>query len=206
MATRWYIEKKQEYYYNSAKKQGYRARSAFKLIQIQKKYRLLKRGDTVIDLGAAPGGWCQVIKEHIGNGRIIAVDIKEMTTMPGVIFLKSDITKNETIDYIKNEIENQADVLVSDLAPDITGHYSMDHAKSVWLCTHALKIATHVLKNNGIFLCKIFEGEELKKFINNVKNRFEYVKPYVPKASRKRSSEVYIIAKGFKEAPEPSVE
>ena len=206
MATRWYTEKKQEYYYNIAKKQGYRARSAFKLLQIQERYSILKKGDIVIDLGAAPGGWCQVIKEHIGNGVIIAVDIEEMSPMPGVRFVKSDITKEETIEYIKKEIEKPADALVSDVAPDITGNYSMDHARSVWLCTHALTIAENVLKKNGVFICKIFEGEELQKFIGKVKNRFGHVKSFVPKASRKRSSEIYIIAKGFKGLPEQSVE
>ncbi len=203
MPTRWYREKKQEHYYKIAKKEGYRARSAFKLLQIQEKYHILKRGNTVIDLGAAPGGWCQVITEIVGDGKVIAVDKEKMDSLPGVLCIRSDITKKDTIDYLQKETEDPVDAVLSDLAPNITGNYSMDHANSVWLCTHALDIAQHLLKKNGVFVCKIFDGEDLQNFIRITAYRFFLVKPFVPMASRKRSSEVYIIAKGFKGVIEP---
>jgi 23S rRNA (uridine2552-2'-O)-methyltransferase len=205
MPSRWYTEKKQEYYYRISKQKGYRARSAFKLLQIQKKYHVLKKGDTVIDLGAAPGGWSQVTKEIIGNGKVIAVDKEKFDPLPGILFIKGDITKRTTIDKIRQEMQNGIDVVLSDLSPNISGNYSMDHAKSVWLCLYALDIAQHVLKKNGCFICKIFEGESLQEFIDEVTKRFTQIKIFSPKATRKHSSETYVIVKGFKGFLEPLI-
>jgi len=205
MPSRWYTEKKQEYYYRISKQKGYRARSAFKLLQIQKKYHVLKKGDTVIDLGAAPGGWSQVTKEIIGNGKVIAVDKEKFEPLPGILFIKGDITKKATIDKIKQEIQNGIDSVLSDLSPNISGNYSMDHAKSVWLCLYALDIAQNVLKKNGCFICKIFEGESLQEFIDEVTKRFNQIKIFSPEATRKHSSETYVIVKGFKGFLEPLI-
>ena len=198
--TRWYIEKKREHFYKEAKRVGYRARSAFKLQQIQKKFHIFSKKDIVIDLGAAPGGWSQVAKELVGeSGLIIGVDILPIRPLDGVVLIQGDLTEEETREEINEHMENkQADVVLSDMSPDITGNYSVDQARSMWLCKNALETAEIMLRPGGNFICKIFEGEDTKKFINTVKRRFCMVKKFSPTASRKSSSEIYLIAKSLK--------
>jgi 23S rRNA (uridine2552-2'-O)-methyltransferase len=196
--TRWYSEKKHEHYYKQAKKTGYRARSAFKLKQINKKFNILKQGDSVIDLGASPGGWSQVAKEIIGEGQLIGIDLLHVQPITGAIFLKDDMTKDSTITKIEELLDTKkADVVISDMSPDISGNYSVDQAKSIFLCQQALKTAEVLLKSGGHFVCKAFEGEDLKEFTDELKSKFKMVKHHHPQASRKSSSEVYIIAKSF---------
>jgi len=194
--TRWYAEKKRDYYYKEAKKQGYRARSAFKLIQIQNRYRVIRKGDIVIDLGASPGGWSQVAAKYASL--VIAIDLQPMKPLDKVFFIKGDITKEETLEKIRRHI-SKADVVISDASPNITGNYSLDQARSVWLCQNALKIAKEFLREGGNFVCKIFEGEDYPEFLKEVRKNFRMVKAYCPQASRKKSSEIYIIAKGYKQ-------
>ena len=198
--TRWYIEKKREHFYKEAKRVGYRARSAFKLQQIQKKYHIFSKKDLVIDLGAAPGGWSQVAKELVGeSGIVIGIDILPIKPLEDVHFIQGDITEKETIEEIKQQMKNKkADVILSDMSPDITGNYSVDQARSIWLCNNALETTETTLKPGGHFICKIFEGEDIKKFITTVKQRFCMVKKFSPAASRKSSSEIYLIAKSLK--------
>ncbi|KAA0006010.1 MAG: RlmE family RNA methyltransferase [Thermoplasmata archaeon] len=198
--TRWYSEKKREHYYKEAKRLGYRARSAFKLLQIQKKFHVIKKNDIVIDLGAAPGSWSQVAREITGeHGIVIGVDISPVKPINGVIFLQGDMTKDETIEKIRNHLgDRKADVVISDMSPDISGSYSVDHARSIYLCEQALKTVDLLLRNNGNFVCKVFSGEYLDSFIQKVNDRFRVVKQFVPRASRKSSSEVYVIGKYFK--------
>ncbi len=182
--TRWYIEKKREHFYKEAKRVGYRARSAFKLKQIQKKFHIFSKKDLVIDLGAAPGGWSQVAKELIGeSGIIISVDILPIRPLNGVIFIQGDITEEETGEKITQQTNNKrADVVISDMSPDITGNYSVDQARSIWLCKKALETTETLLKPGGHFICKIFEGEDAQKFIAIVKQRFNMVKKFSPPA------------------------
>lgn len=196
----WYSEKKREHYYKEAKRRGYRARSAFKLLQIQKKFRLIKAGDLVLDLGAAPGSWSEVAKGFVEEkGRVIGVDIAPIKPLKDVIFLSGDVTKSETVELIRKQMKEEfADVIISDMSPDITGNYSVDHARSVWLCEHSLKVAKILLKSGGHLVCKLFEGEDAGNFIEKTKQSFHTVKRFSPKASRKSSSEIYIIAKSFK--------
>jgi len=198
--TRWYTEKKREHFYKEAKRVGYRARSAFKLQQIQKRFHILSKNDVVVDLGAAPGGWSQVTKEFVGeNGTVIAADLSAMNPLECVQFIQCDLTKAETIEQIKGLMDRrQADVVLSDMSPDISGSYSVDQARSAWLCECALGAAEQLLKPNGHFICKIFEGEDTKEFLEKVRQRFTNVKLFSPEASRKSSSEVYIIAKSYK--------
>lgn len=200
MPTRWYQEKKHEHFYKQAKKEGYRARSAFKLLQIQKKYKILKPGDIVIDLGAAPGSWSQVAKKIVGEkGTVIGIDLSPIQPLKGVIFLESDITDDETIQKIKHLINNKkADAIISDISPDISGNYSVDQARSIYLSEHAFKICKEFLKSDGNFVCKVFVGEDLHVFFQKIKKQFQFVKQFSPIASRKTSSETYIIAKSFK--------
>jgi len=193
--TKWHVERKKDYYYKEAKKQGYRARSAFKLIQIQNRYKIIRKGAVVIDLGASPGGWSQVAAKYAS--KVIAVDLQQMPPLEGVEFIQGDITKKDIIEKIGKYVD-KVDVVISDASPNISGNYSMDQARSVWLCQNALKIAKEFLKENGNFLCKIFEGEDYPEFLNEVKKLFKMVKPHAPKASRKQSSEIYIVAKGYK--------
>ncbi|MEM1514195.1 MAG: RlmE family RNA methyltransferase [Candidatus Thermoplasmatota archaeon] len=191
---RWISERKKDYYYKEAKKQGYRARSAFKLIQINNRYNILRKGGITIDLGASPGGWSQVASKY---GKVIAIDIKKMMPIEGVEFIEGDITDENIVSRIK-EIVSEADAVISDASPSLSGKYEMDQARSVWLCEHALKIAKEMLKENGNFICKIFEGSDFKEFLEDVKKCFRMVKLHRPQASRKASSEIYIIAKGYR--------
>jgi len=198
--TRWYSEKKKEHYYKQAKKVGYRARSAFKLKQIQKKYKLIKKDNVVVDLGAAPGGWSQVCKEIVGeSGVVIGIDISPIDAIKDIKFLKGDLTEDSTIQDIKDIVGNKKiDVILSDMSPDISGNYSIDHSKSIWLCENALKIVDTLLKSNGNFVCKAFSGEYMDDFVKKTREKFQIVKQFSPDASRKSSSEIYIIAKSYK--------
>ncbi len=198
--TRWYSEKKHEHYYKEAKKTGYRARSAFKLKQINKKYNVLKKDDYVLDLGAAPGGWSQVAKEIIGDsGKLVGVDLNPIKPIDDVVFIKADMTKETTVKKIKKIFENEkADVVLSDMSPDISGNYSVDQARSIYLCMKAFDTAKLFLKNNGVFVCKVFEGSDLNDFIETLNQNFKAVSRFHPKASRKSSSEIYIISKSYK--------
>ncbi|MBN2600287.1 MAG: RlmE family RNA methyltransferase [Candidatus Thermoplasmatota archaeon] len=198
--TRWYTEKKNEHFYQKAKQVGYRARSAFKLQQIHKKFHLLPKDALVVDLGAAPGGWSQVAKELVGtNGIVIGVDLSFIRPLENIRFLQGDVTKPETIERIKELTGGRnADVVISDMSPDISGNYSVDQARSAWLCDCALHTTQQLLRPGGHFLCKIFEGEDTPSFLKKVQQQFLVVKTFSPEASRKSSSEVYIIAKSFK--------
>jgi len=201
--TRWYREKKREHYYKEAKRKGYRARSAFKLKQIHERFKVFSDNDVVIDLGAAPGGWSQVAKEYVGkHGTIIGADILTIQSIENVKFIQGDIAADETVEKIKDILlETKADVVLSDISPDISGNYSIDQARSIWLCERALIIAEQFLHPRGTFVCKIFEGSDTKEFIEKVKLLFLTVRIFSPQASRKSSSEIYIIAKTLKKIP-----
>jgi 23S rRNA (uridine2552-2'-O)-methyltransferase len=197
---------RKEYYYRVAKEKGYRARSAFKLKQIQAKYKVMKQGDLVIDLGCAPGSWSQVAKETVGEeGLIIGIDLLRVQPIQGVIFLQGDITKKESIDNLmallkeKAHKKLKADVVLSDLSPKLSGSYGIDQARSVWLVKHAFRVTKKVLSKGGSFVCKVFEGEDYPLLFNELKNHFQFLKAYRPPASRKESSEIYLIGKGFKQ-------
>ena len=202
MPTRWYQEKKREHFYKQAKKEGYRARSAFKLKQIQNRFRILKKGNTVIDLGAAPGGWSQVAKEIVGEkGTVIGIDLLPVQSLEGVIFIEGDMTDDESIQKIKSLINGkEADTILSDMSPDISGNYSVDQARSIQLCEQAFKTCNELLKSGGNFVCKVFVGEDFQEFLQKIKKQFQAVKQFSPKASRKTSSEIYIVAKSFKKS------
>lgn len=198
--TRWYKEKKREHFYKQAKKQGYRARSAYKLLQIQKKFHLIHSGDVVVDLGAAPGGWSQVVHKLVQpDGVVVGVDLSLIKPYENVVFIKGDMSNDETIQLIRQSIDFQsANVVLSDMAPNISGQYSMDHARSIYLSRQALKTAEQVLCKGGCFVCKVFMGEMLQDFVSQINDSFDYVKGFSPNASRKSSSEQYIIAKSYK--------
>jgi 23S rRNA (uridine2552-2'-O)-methyltransferase len=203
--SRWVTEHKQDHYYRKAKSSGYRSRAAYKLKEIHKKFHVISKKDIVIDLGAAPGGWSQVTYELLGGsedetsikGKVIAIDLKSIRHIPGVDFIRGDMTDPSTFDKIF-ELVDKANVVISDMSPDITGHYSVDQARSVYLAEKAFEFARKVLVQGGNFVVKVFQGEDFKPFFDKVKTNFKFCKSYSPKASRTRSSEIYIVAKGFK--------
>lgn len=197
--TRWYSEKKKEHFYKEAKRVGYRARSAFKLIQIQKHFNILRTGDIVIDLGAAPGGWSQVAKDIVGEkGKVVGIDLSPIKPITGITFLQGDMTEDTSLQEIINIVgKKKADVVLSDMSPDISGTYSVDHARSIFLSEQALTTAELVLRSGGNFVCKVFSGEDLQDLVKKVNDKFKSVKRFAPDASRKSSSEIYIIAKSF---------
>ena len=204
-STRWYKERKKEGYYKMAKKEGYRARSAYKLQQIDEKYRILREGAAVADLGCAPGGWTQVLVEAVGEkGLVLGVDIQRTKPIPGAFFIQGDFMKRETHDRLSALLgakgRTDLDTVVSDMAPDMSGNYELDQIRSIQLAEMALDFAGHHLREGGNFACKVFEGADFQQFRNEVKERFRKLYFYHPPASRKSSSEIYVIAKGFKGA------
>lgn len=198
MSKRWITEHKHDYYYKKAKKMDYRCRASFKLIQIDDKFKLLKRNAIVADLGAAPGGWLQVVKERVGGkGKVVGVDLQEIEPIEGVETIQGDMRKEETVVEMLEALGGKADVVLSDMSPKISGNYSMDHARSVDLCEHALEFAQKVLKPGGCLVLKIFEGDMMADVMKLVKASFKEVKLFGPEASRSSSSEIYIIAKDY---------
>ena len=185
-----------DYYYWLAKRKGYRSRASFKLLQMNKTFKLIKEGDKVLDLGASPGGWSQVAVE-LGASLVVAVDINPMKPIEGVEFIRGDITKSETIEKIR-EISSEFDVVMSDASPKISGIWTIDHLRSVDLALASFRIAKELLKPGGNFIVKIFQGEEIQNVFNEFKKYFRFKKFHSPKASRKKSAEIYFIGKGFK--------
>ena len=160
--TRWYKEKKKEHFYKEAKRVGYRARSAFKLQQIQDRFHLIPKNGIIVDLGAAPGGWSQVAKELVGNrGIVIGVDLSSIQPFEGIQFLQGDVTQTETLEQIKNLMNGKnADVVLSDMSPDISGNYSVDQARSAWLCECALlAVRSNITDQAAILSVKSLKGK-----------------------------------------------
>ncbi len=191
---------KKDYYYRKAKKERYRSRAAFKLKQLNEKFRIVKKGGVVLDLGAAPGGWMQVLREIVAEeGLVVGVDLDDIKPFKfeNIKAIKGDFTKDEVAGEIKKIIDS-ADAVVSDASPDISGVWDVDHFRSVELSRSALSIARDILKPGGNFLVKVFQGGETEDFFREVKGTFSYTKRTKPRASRDQSSEIYIVAKGVR--------
>ena len=188
--------KEKDHYYYKAKKEGYKSRAAFKLLQINERFNVIKKGYVVLDLGASPGGWSQVAREIVGEeGRVIAVDIKPVH-VEGVDFLKMNVFSSDIVKKIK-EIVGEVDVVISDLSPKISGIHSLDHAKSIELAERSFFIAQNILCEGGNMVVKVFQGDMLGKFVRNLKKNFDLVKVHKPRASNPKSSETYVICKRF---------
>jgi 23S rRNA (uridine2552-2'-O)-methyltransferase len=187
------VKKRQDFYYRKAKFEGYRSRASYKLLQIQERYRIVQRGDIVVDLGAAPGGWLQVIREL--DATAIAVDLQQIAPLDGVTSIRADITAPDIVIERIHELVGQVNVVVSDAAPNLSGVWSLDHARSIDLSSCALKIAKGVLKTGGNFVVKVFQGDLFDMFTREVRAHFSFVKSFNPQASRKQSAEIYIVAK-----------
>ena len=188
-------------YYNRAKQEGYRSRAAYKLKQLDGEAELINGGDTVVDLGAAPGGWLQVATELAGEGgTVVGVDLQRIDPVDGVETIRGDMTDKETRERITDRV-GEADVVVSDMAPNMTGEYSLDHARSVYLARTAFETALELLAPGGDFVAKVFEGPDTNDLRADIDEEFEYVRTIHPNASRDSSSELYMVAKGRLTAP-----
>jgi 23S rRNA (uridine2552-2'-O)-methyltransferase len=197
MGNRWEVEKKKEHYYKMAKKERYRSRASYKLLQLNKKFRIIKSRDYVVDLGAAPGGWSQVALDIVGEeGKVIAVDLQRIRPFEEENFVQitGDFTKKEIIDKIESELEWNADVILSDAAPKLTGIKDIDQLKSIDIAENALKIADSILKIDGSMVIKVFQGEGFEDYLKKVRKKFKSVKTTKPPSSRKGSVEMYLIA------------
>ena len=183
-----------DHYYRKAKDEGYRARSAYKLLQMNEKFRIIKKGDSVVDLGAAPGGWLQVAKE-LSGGTVVGVDLEKIAPIPGVLTFKADITADDTLNLIKEALGDSADVVICDAAPNLSGAWDVDHSRSIDLARSALRMANKLLKPEGNFLVKVFQGDTFLDYLVEVKRQFEKSQAHSPAASRKESAETYIIGK-----------
>ncbi len=198
MGKRWIRNKKKDYYYKKAKTENYRSRASYKLKQLNRKFRIIKKGDRVLELGSAPGGWTQVAREIVGKeGLIVAVDIEKMEPLGyrNVEVIQGDFTQEETIEKIK-EITPYFDVVISDASPNISGVWDIDHFRSIYLCEKVLDIAERFLRPGGNMLFKVFQGEGIEELRAKVKERFKYVKFSKPRASRSGSAEIYVIGRG----------
>ncbi len=184
---------KSDAFQRKARREGYRARSAYKLKDIQRKSKIFKEGSIVLDLGAAPGGWSQVALEFIGDeGKLVGVDLQHILPLKGAVFIQGDIRETEMLQKLKT-LYPRVDVVISDMSPNLSGNYSVDQARSVELSSLALKIASE--RRAKSFVCKVFEGSDFQGFRKLVINEFGSVRTLSPEASRKQSSEVYLIAK-----------
>jgi 23S rRNA (uridine2552-2'-O)-methyltransferase len=197
----WIQNRKRDYYYQKAKAENYRSRATYKLSQTAKKYRFIRRGDIVVDLGAAPGGWIQAARKIVGKkGFVLGVDLKpiEPFTQEYVRTIVADLTAPETLQQILDFLPGKADVVISDASPNISGVWEVDNARQIDLASQALKIAINVLRPPGNFFVKVFEGDMLPGFVKTVKKHFDEVKVVKPKASRAKSSEMYLLAMNLK--------
>ncbi len=190
-----------DYYYKQAKKEGYRSRSALKLKEIADKYRIFRKGQVIVDLGAAPGGWLQIERELVGaEGLVIGIDLSTIAPFPyeNVKLIRGDVYSAEVMEQVYSLAEGKADVVVSDLAPKFSGVHDLDHLRQIDLVSKALDSASHMLRIGGSMVMKVLMGSEYKQFLSDVGKRFGSVNVYKPKASRDSSSEVYLVCIGFR--------
>ncbi len=197
----WRKRQCEDRYFQKAKAEGYRARSAYKLLQIQEKFHILRKGQVIVDLGAAPGSWSQVAAEIVGDtGLVIAVDLQAIAPIPGVATLQGDITAPDVQVRIARATGGLVDVVLSDAAPNTSGIRERDHALSVELVEAAFAVARQSLKPGGCFVAKVFEGEDIPRLLAQLRQHFALVKPHYPPATRQESREVFLVCRGFKGA------
>ncbi|QWF69816.1 23S rRNA (uridine(2552)-2'-O)-methyltransferase RlmE [Methylomonas paludis] len=199
-SPQWLQEHFHDEYVKKAQALGYRSRAVFKLIEIQEKDKIIRPGMNVVDLGAAPGGWSEYASKIVGkNAKVVALDLLDIEPIPGVDFIQGDFREQEVLDQLYKVLDNQpVDLLLSDMAPNISGNREMDQPKSIYLGELALDAAQAILHKGGTFLIKMFQGAGFDAYHQQVKQQFNSVVIRKPKASRPRSNEVYILAKGYK--------
>ena len=190
------LEKRRDFFYRLAKKEGYRSRASYKLLQANKDLNFIRNGDTVIDLGAAPGGWMQAAREIVGDtGLVIGVDLSPIRgfSEQNVTSLRGDIKDPQAISGLREISEGKADVVLSDVSPNLSGIWEVDHARQLDLAQASLQIARDFLGNGGAFFCKVFQGDLLDDFLKELRMSFRVVKIVKPKASKSQSSEIYVL-------------
>lgn len=190
----WRTEQARDPYFQQAKRENYRARSAYKLLEINHRSKLIRAGDTVVDLGAAPGSWSQVLAELVGDrGQVVAFDLSEIAPIPGVDILQGDIRDEKAIALIAGVLRQPAAAVVSDVAPSTTGQHFVDHARSIELADASLAAALRLLRNGGNFAVKAFRGEDFDAFVKRVRLAFAETRVIIPKATRAESREAFIV-------------
>ena len=197
----WIQDRKRDYYYKKAKAENYRSRATYKLSQAAAKYHFIRKDYVVVDLGAAPGGWIQAARKIVGKkGFVLGVDLKPIEPFPQeyVRTIVADMTEPETLRQILDFLPRKADVVLSDASPNISGVWEVDHARQIDLAAQALKIALSILRPSGNLFVKVFEGDMLADFVKTVEKHFVTVKVIKPKASRAKSSEMFILAMNLK--------
>ena len=196
----WLKEHRDDVYVQRAQAEGYRSRACYKLLELNDKDKFIRSGMTVVDLGSAPGGWSQVAAQLVGHkGRVIASDILPMDALAGVDFIQGDFTEQSVFDAIQAIIgESSPSVVLSDMAPNMSGIVSVDQPKAMYLVELALDMALQILPEGGVFAAKVFHGEGFDEWLKLVRNHFKTVNSRKPAASRPRSKEVYVVAKGFR--------
>lgn len=199
-SKQWLKEHFDDAYVKRRKEQGYRSRASFKLLEIQQKDHLIKPGMLVVDLGAAPGGWSQVAAELVGGkGRVLASDMLAMDSLPGVKFVQGDFTESSVFEELLSKLDGEAaDLVISDMAPNMSGVSDIDQPRVMYLAELALDMAQSILLPGACFLVKVFHGEGYEAYLKQLKGRFASVKTRKPAASRARSREVYLLARGFR--------
>lgn len=202
MPKAWVRERKKEYYYRKAKEENLRSRAAYKLLQAAKKYKFIKDGQVVVDLGAAPGGWTQASRSIVGSsGFVLAVDLKQIEPFdsPNVRVIIGDVTEQQTLKNILEFLPRSADVVIADVSPNISGIWELDHARQIDLARQSLRISASILGSGGNFFVKVFQGNILNDFVDEAKQHFSFVKLVKPKASRAKSAELYILGMNFRQ-------
>ena len=197
-SKRWLTEHFDDPYVKQAQQSGLRSRAAFKLLELQDKRQLIRPGMVVVDLGAAPGGWSQVARPLLGpQGRLIALDVLAMEPVPGVEFIEGDFTEDEPLQRLEDALgEAAVDLVMSDMAPNMSGMATVDQAKAMYLAELALEFAKRWLKPGGDFVVKLFQGTDFDAYVREVRTAFKNVQVVKPRASRPRSKEVYLLARG----------
>jgi 23S rRNA (uridine2552-2'-O)-methyltransferase len=200
-SSRWLQEHFNDHYVKESQKDGYRSRASYKLLEIQQKDKLLRPGMVVVDLGSAPGGWSQVAAPIVGDkGMVLASDILPMDSLEGVTFIQGDFTESAVFDQLLAALDGRpVDVVISDMAPNMSGIPGVDQPKAMHLVELALDMARQVLRPGGSFVCKVFHGEGFDAWMKECKQMFDKVSTRKPDASRSRSREVYVVGKGFRQ-------
>ena len=198
ISKNWINKQRRDTYVRQSKVDGYRARSAYKLIEINEKFKIFKGGMCVLDIGAAPGSWSQYVSKTVKNGKIISVDLKKMEKIENTIQIKGDFTTQETQDDIKNHLDKGFDVVMSDMAVNTTGIKNIDSIQTGELCKEAMIFSKDVISNNGFFISKIFMGSTFNEIVALGKKIFKEVRVFKPKSSRKDSKESFIICKNLR--------
>jgi len=198
ISKNWINKQKRDIYVRRSKIEGYRSRAAYKLIEIDEKFKIFKNGNLVIDLGAAPGSWSQYLSKNIKSGKIVSIDLKKMESIDRVYQIQGDFTDVKNQSKIKDLFQSKADVVLSDMAVNTTGIKNIDSIYTGELCMEAMLFAEKILSNNGQFISKIFMGPTFNEIILKAKSIFKVIKVYKPKSSRKSSKESFIICKNLR--------